>query len=291
MGRIRRTLELAKSSWRVLQQDRELLWLPVLSFFSWLAVAFVVLGPVFFSARSENALGETEFQLGPIEWVLVIVGYVALAYVTIFFRAAILHAADERLRGGDPHVGSALRGAAAKAGKLLPWAILTVTVSMILRAVEERAGFIGRIVVGLIGLAWTLVTFLTLPILMLEDVGTFAAVKRSAELFKRTWGENVAAQIGLGLIGVIAVIPGIVIGGLLIATGLTPIVVLAVIGMVAWVALVVVVMSALTAIYQMALYHFAVDGAAPPAFADSDLGHAFEPRRGRSGGFGGMLGN
>ncbi len=267
----------------MLRQDRELLWLPVLSFVSWIAVALVVLGPLFFSARGENALGETEFQLGPIEYVLVFVGYVALGYVTIFFRAAVLHAADERLRGGDPTVGSALRGAANRAGRLLPWAILTVTVSMILRAIEERAGFLGRIVVGLIGLAWTLVTFLVLPVLMLEDLGTFAAVKRSVALFRKTWGENVAAQLGLGLVGVLAMIPGVLVGVLLIATSLLPLVVVGVALLVTWVGIVAVVMSALTGIFQMALYHFAVDGVAPAAFSGSELGRAFAPRKPNQG--------
>lgn len=54
---------------------------------------------------------------------------------------------------------------------------------MILRSLEERAGFLGRIVIGLIGMAWSLITFLVLPILVLEGVGVGTAIKRSGELF------------------------------------------------------------------------------------------------------------
>lgn len=279
MSRIRNSWNLAVTSWEVLRRDRELLWLPVLSFVSWVVVALVLLGPLFLGARTENALGETEFELGPIEWALAVVAYVALAYVTIYFRAAILHAADERLRGGNPTVGSALRGASARAGRLLPWAILTATVSAVLRAIEERAGFVGQIVASLVGLAWTLVTFLVLPVLVLEDIGVFGAVKRSAELFKRTWGENVTGQLGFGLLGFLAVLPGLAVAGLLVLTGVA---VLAVVGIglaVAWIAAVAVVVSALGAIFQMALYHFAVDGKVPSAFEGAGLEQAFEPRR------------
>ena len=44
---------------------------------------------------------------------------------------------------------------------------------------------------------------------------------------------------------------------------------------IAWVALVSVVISAMTGVYRTALYRYAVDGEAPPAFAGTDLGEAF----------------
>ena len=69
---------------------------------------------------------------------------------------------------------------------------------MVLQAIEERFGIIGTIVARLVGLAWNLVTFLVVPILVLEDLGVGDALKRSKDLFKKTWGENVIGQFGLG---------------------------------------------------------------------------------------------
>ena len=91
-----------------------------------------------------------------------------------------------------------------RAGKILPWAIISATVSMILRAIEERAGFVGQIVAAIAGMAWAVVTFLVLPIIVIEGVGVRDAIKKSGNLFKRTWGENLAAQIGFSLIGFVA---------------------------------------------------------------------------------------
>lgn len=283
MGRFRNSWELAKTSWAVLRADKELLWLPVLSFVSWLAVAGLVVVPILLTGQTETTgTGESGFEMGPIGYVLAFVGYVALAYVTIYFRAAILHGADERLRGGDPSLGSALRGASVRAGRLLPWAIVATTVSLVLRAIEERAGIVGRIVVGLVGLAWSLVTFLVLPVIVVEDTGPFTAIRRSAELFKRTWGENVIAQFGLGLVGFVAVLPGVGVGALLAVTGAAPLVITGIGIGVAWVALVSVVMSAIGAVYQMALYRYAVDGVAPDAFDGVGIDAAFAPRTRRS---------
>jgi hypothetical protein len=38
------------------------------------------------------------------------------------------------------------------------------------------------------------VTFLAIPIVVLEGRGPFASLKRSGVLLRATWGENVAAQ-------------------------------------------------------------------------------------------------
>src|SRR5262245_5666078 len=197
----------------------------------------------------------------------------------IFFNAAIVCGADERLRGGDPTLGSPLRGAREPAGVLLPWALLSATVSLVLRALEQRAGIIGRIVIGLVGLAWTLVTFLVLPILVVERIGVGDAVKRSAELFKRTWGENVVTNGGIGIIGFVAVLAGVVVAVPLIAVG-GPIAVAGIVLAVAWIAAVLCVTTTLTGILQLALYRYAVDGEVP-GFGDDQLRNAFRERGSR----------
>ena len=139
-----------------------------------------------------------------------------LADSTIVFNAALGSAAHERLCGGDPTIGSAIRGAASRAGKILPWAIVSATVSIILRAIENRVGFVGRIVAAFAGMAWTVVTFLVLPIIVIEDMSVKDAIKKSGNLFKHNWGENLAAQFGFGLIGFIAILPAI---GILLPAG------------------------------------------------------------------------
>ena len=210
------------------------------------------------------------------------VAYFALAYITIFFNAALIHAANERLQGGDPTLRTAIRGAAKKAGKILPWAILSAVVSVILRAIEERVGFLGQIVTAIAGMAWTAVTFLVLPIIVIEGIGTGQAVKKSGGLLKTTWGENLAAQIGFGLIGFLLILPAIVlviaaltvagVAGAIVAGSLAVI----------WGLTVAVVLSALSAIYQTALYHYAVNGNVPHSqFDNTTMSAAFAPKRRR----------
>ncbi len=274
MGRISNTIELAKSSWKVLKADKELLALPVMSAVATLIVGATFLIPMFIATGIEAVDSP-----GPFEYVLLFVMYVVLAFVTIFFNSALVLAAHDRMSGGDPTLGSSLRAAASNAGRILPWAIVSATVSVVLRALEERAGFLGQIVIGLVGLAWSLVTFLVLPVLVIEKVGVFDAIKRSGGLFKRTWGENVAAQIGFGLLGFLAVLPAIVVIVAAVATGSAALAVVGVVLGISWIALVSVVLSALSGIFQTALYHFAVDGEVPGGyFTRGQLDGAFAPK-------------
>ena len=281
MERISNTIRLAKASWAVLKADKELLLLPVMSAVATVFVAITFLAPIFAISGFKTE------ELGLVDYVLLGVLYVALAYVTIFFNAALVHAADERLNGGDPTLRSAIAGAWRRAGRILPWAIISATVSLILRAIEERTGFVGQIVVSLVGVAWALVTFLVIPILVLEDIGVVDAIKRSGSLFKQTWGENVAAQFGFGILGFIAALPAIAIGALGIAAGGVTAGVAIVIA-VLWIALVMVVLSCLNAIFQAALYHYAVAGETPgDYFPQSTFSDAFAPRQRRGLGGGG----
>lgn len=274
MGRFARSWQMFKASWRVLRSRKELAVFPLLSGAAGLVTAIVFLTPAVFTVDFDAENGGAT----PGTYALAAAFYLVSAYVTIFFNAALISQANIALKGGDPTVAGGLRTAGSMAGRLLPWALLTATVSMILRVIEERLGFIGRIITGLIGMAWNLITYLVLPVLVLEGATTKPAVKRSMDMFRNTWGENVLGNAGIGLFGFLLflpVIPIVVLGGaaggavLWVCLGLA----------VLWVLAAAVVTSALSGIYQTALYHFAAGRTVPEEFAAADLGHAFPPKR------------
>lgn len=252
--------------------------LPVVSFLATLVVmgtfaaGFVALGGL------DDVTDETA-RISPAWYLALFAMYLVLAIVTIFFNAALIHAANERLDGGDPSLGSALSGAASRFGALVPWALISATVSVILRNIQERSGLLGRALVGVVGVAWSLVTFLVLPVIVIEGVSVTTALRRAAELFKRTWGEQMAGVIGIGLVTFLAVLAGVPVPLLL---GLTQEPVLIGIGVglfVAWVAVVATVGAALSGIFQAALYRYAAAGSAPAGFSPELMSRAFVPRR------------
>jgi hypothetical protein len=270
--RITRTIDMAKSSWAVLRVDRELLWLPVLS-----AIASLITIVVFFvpALLVNDGLTDETGQTNPMALVLMIVGSLAVAMIAVFFQGALVHGADERLGGGDPTVSSAIKGAMGRLPKLLGWAVLNFVVGSIIRAIRERGGLLGGLGGAIAEMAWNLVTFLAVPVVMIENLGPIETVKRSTALFKRTWGENVAAQVGFGLLGLVAILPAVLVvalGSALGSVGLA----LAVVVAVVYAAVVIVALTALNAVFQTVLYRYAADGVVPDEFGRTAIGGAFD---------------
>ncbi|NNE75203.1 MAG: hypothetical protein HKN26_16175 [Acidimicrobiales bacterium] len=270
MERIRRTIDLAKASWAVLQKDRELLLLPLLSFLASVVLIAVVAVPFLLATDFSDG---SEGDIGGLGAVLGVFLALALTFIGVFFKGAMVSGANERLTGGDPTVSSAISGATAKLSRLAPWALLTATVGVVLQALRDRAGALGRIVGGLLDTAWEVLTFLVIPVIIIEDKGAIDSVKRSSEMFKTTWGENLAARIGFGLIGFVAMIPGFAV--IAIGAATAPIGLIFVVAGVVWIAGVLMTLSALSAIFQTALYHYAANRTVVPGFEDVGMQQTF----------------
>ena len=276
MGRISNTIALAKVSWRVLRKDRELLLIPVLSFLASIAVLALIWLPTLSAIDTSALEGERE-DPGAVLLVVGIITAMALSIITVFFNGALVAGAHERLSGGDPTVRSAVGRAFSRLPGLLPWAILTGTVGLILQAVRERAGWLGRFVVNMVGMAWKTATFLVVPAIVIDDHGAISGLKASAALLKRTWGENIAARVGFGLLGFVAIIPAVLVVGATGALGGAALV-LGILVAIPYLALVVVVLTALNAVFQTALYLYATTGSVPTGFDDANLQASFSIR-------------
>jgi hypothetical protein len=202
--------------------------------------------------------------------------------VIFFFNTALVGAAMIRLEGGDPTVADGLRIARSKIGAILGYAALAATVGLVLKALGRRAGGLGRIIINLIGMAWTFATFLVVPILVSRDVGPIDALKESVELLKRTWGENLAGNVGIGLAFGLLTFAMVLVGVALVAgaayVGGPTLALVAVALAIVAIALVAVVQAALAGIYSAAVYRYAMDGQAPAGFAGAELQSAFRAK-------------
>ena len=277
MGYFGRSWQLGKTSWRVLKKDKELLWLPVLGGLASVIIAGIVFGLIVL-IDYDPSTGWSDFDPGGGSVLLIFLGVVASAIAVYFFQGALVFGARERLTGGDPTVASAVRGAWGRLGAIIPWAILALVVGAIINSIQaaarNRAGFLGAIMGSLLDLAWRVMSFLVMPIIIVERVGPFRALSRSKDLLRATWGENLLAQAGLSVIGVILMLPGILILALLAGP-------LGIFGVIVGGLLIVmgaVVASALSGIYQTALYEYATTGRAPADFAEVNLGESFGKR-------------
>ena len=274
--RFSRSWALIKASGAVLRQDKELLLFPFFSAIATLLVFASFIVPLVVTGAFER-MNPDESQ-APL-MVFAFVFYLIQYFIIFFFNSALVGAAMIRLDGGDPTVRDGLRIASSRIVQIIGYAAIAATVGLILRLIEERLGIIGRWIAGLLGIAFTIATFLTVPILVSRDIGPVEAVKESAVLLKKTWGENIIGNAGMGVVFFLFYLGAIGIGMLFIftvvQTGNAPLIIL----VSAIVALAVIalalVQAALQGVYSAALYRYATDGNVGESFSSALLGEAF----------------
>jgi hypothetical protein len=270
-----RSWTLVKASAAVLRSDKELLVFPLLSGLAAMMVMATFIVPVVALKIFENGLGVGGAILG-------FLFYLCQYFVIFFFNAALVGAAIIRLEGGDPTLADGFNAAKSRLGPILGYAAIAATVGMLLQAMKNKDNnFLVRMIGSGLGVAWTLSTFLVVPVLVQQNIGPIEAIKESVRLLKRTWGENAIGNVGLGLafglmmFGVIAI--GLLLAFLAASASGALAVTIIVITVLAAVSL-GVVQSALSAIYSAALYRFATVGEAPQGFEALGLQNAFTPK-------------
>jgi hypothetical protein len=271
--RINRSWELVKASWRVLQADRELIVFPIVSFIGSIVVLITFAIPMIAAGIFDSIARDGADGIGVAGIMVGFLFYLVMYTVVIFSNTALVGAAMIRLKGGDPTLSDGFEIARSRFSTILGYALISATVGMILRAISERGGIVGQIVSSLVGFVWSIATYLVVPVLVVENIGPVDAVKRSANLLKKTWGEQLVANFGIGtvfgLITLVVVLIGVALmavfagvsGGLAIATGIAMILAVIAISLVA---------SALQGIFQAALYRYAAEGETGSQF-DPDL--------------------
>src|SRR2546425_10382381 len=205
LQRLRIGWQLTKVSLGVLRQEKGLILLPFLSLLITGAVWLLFFITILFFTAPSDVFGFWLFYVG-----LAIVSFVTF-FVSIYFNAAVMGAAMIRLNGGDPTISDGLKVARANIRRIAGWALLTATVGLVLRAIAQRFGFIGRIIAGIAGAAWGIVTYLVVPVLIFEKIGPWAAVKRSGSLLRQTWGEAAGGYLTLGGIFVLLALPALLV--------------------------------------------------------------------------------
>lgn len=275
--RISRSWKLIQASASVLRQDKELLLFPLFSAVTTIIVLASLLIPAFASGYLDRD------DMDRTQWLGVFLIYLVQYFIIFFFNTALVGAAMIRLEGGDPTVKDGLRIAWSKAGAILGYAGIAATVGLILRVIEERAGFIGRWIAGLLGAAFTIATALTVPLLVSRDIGPVDAVKESALLLKKTWGENVIGAGGMGLafaLGYVGIIALTIVTMVVFSLTQSPAVMFVVIGagVLAILAL-ALIHAALQGIYSAALYRYATGQSPGESFSVDTLSSAFRPKR------------
>lgn len=272
------TWQITKLSWKVLQLDRELIFFPIMGTLGAIVVGVIAAG-VFAGTGTFDRLGSGETEFNVVDLVVTLVAYFGGLYMVIFFNAALVAAARERLEGGDPNVMSGIRAVRGMWLAILGWTIITGTVGLILQALQSMARenshgvmrIVAIIIVSLLQTAWAYITFFVIPVLVVERVGPISAIRRSGRLLRQSWGEQLTASFSFFLIYLLAllivaipvvvliflwpvgaIIVGVILGGIALAS-----------------------VAAMEGIFKAALYEWVSEGKGSEWFDQQLLSNAY----------------
>jgi hypothetical protein len=205
MNAFSRSWMITKLTFAVIDKDRELLWFALLSFiFSTLfSVAMIV--PSVIPTLLENDFSRDSLQV--LDYVIIFLTYFGLAFIATFFNVCVVYAAKVRFDGGNATFGESIKFAFSRIKLIFQWSLLSATVGLVLRILHNLASNLGKIgqivaniLIGLLGMAWSIVTIFVVPVLVYEGLGPIEALKKSTQVIKQTWGESLIKAIGLGLV-------------------------------------------------------------------------------------------
>ena len=242
--------KLSMNSFKVLKENQQLIIFPVLS-----GISLTLVIGSFFTITLANAGWDPENIRGLSStnyYALIFLFYLVNYFIVVFFNMALIHCTRLYFRGEEVSVKAGLQFSISRIGAIFSWAVFAATVGLILKAIQENSGIIGKIITGIIGIVWSIATFFVVPVIAYEQLGPVAAFKRSAQMMKQKWGESLAAGFSFGLIQFLAILvigaPLFLIGSLVhpfLGIGL------AVIAMF----IIMAIMSAAETIFVSAVYH------------------------------------
>lgn len=267
-----------KASAKVLKSDKELIIFPIISSIAVLLITISFAIPIFINSDAQKTVSVFKIPALPFLFIY----YFLIYFVIIFLNSALVSAALIRLKGGNPTLSDGIRIASGHILPIIGYALISSTIGIILNWIQERLGVFGKIFSFISNFAWNIATFLVVPILVTEGIGPIEAVKRSTQLLKKTWGEQLIGNIGIGLffglivIGLLILFLPVVIYSSLERMHIVTIsvgVLFAIISL-----LIIIIASTLNTIYTAALYRYASEGVVSDNFNESILRNSFREK-------------
>jgi hypothetical protein len=308
MNRFERSWELCKSSVEVLKQHKKLLLFPVvitgLSLFiavfffapalfyptehpfytsqHWMELKQVYLTPVGVPADGH----EQNYALSHTAYVFLAGLYLVSMFVATFFNVAFYHEILSAFRGGEVSLGRGLRYAASRWQAILLWSLFAGLIGLLIRKLEEKFGFFGRLAMRFIGLAWSVASVFSIPILVEETELTnpLKVLRRSAQVLRQTWGETLIGYVGVSLgEGLVFLLSLLILVPACIGLGVYGYPVLLGLLIVAWVVFIFAlsyVVNVAKQLFRGALYMYAAQGLVVEPYTQEMFDRAWKKKKG-----------
>jgi len=267
-----------KESFNALKHDNQVLVIPFLAFLATVVAGGLIAVSWLFLIPAMAIYNITDV----VQTALGIVFLFVAANFQVVSQAAVMVAANERFEGRNPSVAGSIKVALSRYGALSLFGFLETTVGIIMRAIQERLGFLGSLIRIIGGLLWAIATYFAITEIMFGQKGPIDAIKNSVVLIKEKWGNALKSNIVAGAVVALVYLAGLgtVFAGVgmlvtarsenMIPAGLSVIGSGVVLFLIAG-----LIQTTVMAYVRVALYRYAT-GQSLPGFNEELLGQAFK---------------
>lgn len=285
MGVFARSWDITKVTFDVMLKDKELFLFPFFSSVFSLLFVFALVFPTFLV----QILAGKSVVFSGLEYLVLFIIYFGLSFIAVFFNVCVVYTVKRRFDGGDSVFFEAVRFAFSKIHLIALWSLVSATVGVVLRILErasQRSGAGGRLLLnvvrGFLGMAWSVVTLFVVPVMVYDGLGPFDAIKKSAMVFRKTWGESLIKYLGLGAVQGLFTFLGVIFGVMLIfvSLGFGPMaVVITIVLVVFYFVALSLFFSVANTVFDTALFVYADKGRVPAGYDKEILSNAFRRKR------------
>jgi hypothetical protein len=285
-------------------RNRKLLLFPMVTFVCLVAIALFFFAPVVllptghawnqpehWQAVASRLGNTTPVDAHTQHWRLKTATYLYLAVIYLvsmvcatFFNVAFYNEIIKTLAGQQVSIRAGLAFASRRIRAILMWSLLAGVVGLIIRALEERFGFIGRFAMRFLGMAWSVAAVFVIPVMIREvSANPFALLKNSAATLRKTWGEALIGYVGITFGAWIVLLGSLVFffGVILLAVLFEQPVLILPAG-IAWLLAIIAflyVVGIANDIYRCALYVYASEGVVPEPYTAELMDAAWKVRK------------
>jgi hypothetical protein len=233
---------------------------------------------------------EEDSEMKTIHWVIWGCLYIFLIFVATYLNVAFYTEILNAVRGGSVDIANGFRVANGKIIQIFFWACLAGSVGIIIKMIEEKLDILGKIIMRIIGITWSIAALFVIPVIVTEEASNrnpFSYLKKSSSIIVKTWGESLVGYVGFGMLNGLVffcsfiVMLGFnifalaVLGGQLGTT-------LAITCSVSWLILLIAFMyivGVAEKIYRGALYLYASEGIIPEEYSQEVMESAWKIRK------------
>ncbi len=267
LDRLLRGLSIAGTSFGLLRVNPQLVVFPLIS--------MTALGTLLLTIGRSIAVAH-ETQPMDAAHVMVYLGfYVMVTFISVFFNAALVACVRDALAGERVSLCAGLDDAVARMPQILGWAAFAATIGLVLAMLRDalrRLGVLGAIAGGAAEFSWAIMTYMAVPVLVIEGRGPVQCLERSVELIRTNWGKAVGVETGIGLLYGLSFIP--VLLALMIAAAEHVPLAIAAVASAIYLPVVLGGIAALDMIFRTGVYFYATTGEMPLAL-EKGLIHNF----------------